>query len=66
METTTPRSGRVERDDTLILATGSDPFVIPVPRHDLQGVVYVGAMRGGAGRAVSLRSRVARSAPCCR
>ena len=31
MEATTPRSRRVERDDTLILATGSDPFVIPVP-----------------------------------
>jgi nitrite reductase (NADH) large subunit len=33
------RSGRTEHYDKLILATGSDPFIIPVPGHDLQGVV---------------------------
>lgn len=37
--TVTARSGRVERYDKLLLATGSDPFIIPVPGHDLQGVV---------------------------
>ncbi len=37
--TVTSRSGRVERYDKLLLATGSDPFIIPVPGHDLQGVV---------------------------
>jgi nitrite reductase (NADH) large subunit len=39
IQTVTARSGRVESYDTLILATGSDPFIIPVPGHDLQGVV---------------------------
>ena len=33
------RSGRVESYDRLLLATGSDPFVIPVPGKDLPGVV---------------------------
>ena len=33
------RSGRVESYDRLLIATGSDPFVIPVPGHDLPGVV---------------------------
>ena len=33
------RSGRVEEYDQLLLATGSDPFVIPVPGSDLPGVV---------------------------
>jgi nitrite reductase (NADH) large subunit len=33
------RSGRVEAYDRLLIATGSDPFVIPVPGHDLPGVV---------------------------
>ena len=37
--TVTARSGRTESYDKLILATGSDPFIIPVPGHDLQGVV---------------------------
>lgn len=37
--TVTARSGRVEQYDKLLLATGSDPFIIPVPGHDLQGVV---------------------------
>ena len=39
IRTVTARSGRVESYDKLILATGSDPFIIPVPGHDLQGVV---------------------------
>ena len=38
-KTVTARSGRVEPYDKLLLATGSDPFIIPVPGHDLQGVV---------------------------
>ncbi|CAN0598144.1 unnamed protein product, partial [Laminaria digitata] len=33
------RSGRVEPYDRLLIATGSDPFIIPVPGHDLAGVV---------------------------
>ena len=33
------RSGRVESYDKLLIATGSDPFVIPVPGRDLPGVV---------------------------
>ncbi|WP_179407452.1 nitrite reductase large subunit NirB [Novosphingobium marinum] len=33
------RSGRVEPYDRLLIATGSDPFIIPVPGHDLDGVV---------------------------
>ena len=32
-------SGRVEPYDRLLLATGSDPFIIPVPGHELPGVV---------------------------
>ncbi len=32
-------SGRVEPYDRLIFATGSDPFIIPVPGKDLPGVV---------------------------
>ena len=39
IQTVTARSGRTESYDKLILATGSDPFIIPVPGHDLQGVV---------------------------
>ena len=39
IQTVTARSGRVESYDKLILATGSDPFIIPVPGHDLHGVV---------------------------
>lgn len=38
-QTVTARSGRVESYDRLILATGSDPFIIPVPGNDLSGVV---------------------------
>ena len=59
--TVTARSGRVEGYDKLLLATGSDPFIIPCPGHDLPGVVTfrdmddVGAMlraASGGGRAV--------------
>ncbi len=32
-------SGRVEPYDRLLIATGSDPFMIPVPGKDLPGVV---------------------------
>lgn len=32
-------SGRVMPYDKLLLATGSDPFIIPVPGKDLEGVV---------------------------
>ncbi|EJL31309.1 nitrite reductase large subunit NirB [Novosphingobium sp. AP12] len=32
-------SGRVEPYDRLLIATGSDPFIIPVPGKDLDGVV---------------------------
>ncbi len=35
----TTASGRVEPYDKLLIATGSDPFIIPVPGHDLKGVV---------------------------
>ncbi|MBB6124587.1 nitrite reductase large subunit NirB [Sphingobium subterraneum] len=33
------QSGRMESYDTLLIATGSDPFIIPVPGHDLPGVI---------------------------
>ncbi len=33
------RAGRIESYDRLLIATGSDPFVIPVPGKDLPGVV---------------------------
>ena len=33
------RSGRIEPYDRLLIATGSDPFIIPVAGHDLPGVV---------------------------
>jgi nitrite reductase (NADH) large subunit len=38
-QTVTGRSGRTEHYDRLILATGSDPFIIPVPGKDLPGVI---------------------------
>ena len=38
-QTVTARSGRTEHYDRLLIATGSDPFIIPVPGHDLPGVV---------------------------
>src|SRR5688572_5841054 len=55
------RSGRTEHYDRLLIATGSDPFIIPVPGHNLPGVVTfrdmddVAAMleaANGGGRAV--------------
>ena len=38
-QTVISRSGRAEPYDKLLIATGSDPFIIPVPGHDLPGVV---------------------------
>ena len=38
-QTVIARSGRTEPYDRLIIATGSDPFIIPVPGKDLPGVV---------------------------
>lgn len=32
-------SGRITPYDRLLIATGSDPFIIPVPGHDLPGVI---------------------------
>ena len=37
--TVAARSGRIEPYDRLLIATGSDPFIIPVAGHDLPGVV---------------------------
>jgi nitrite reductase (NADH) large subunit len=37
--TITARSGRTTRYDRLLIATGSDPFIIPVPGKDLPGVI---------------------------
>ncbi|MCB5425138.1 NAD(P)/FAD-dependent oxidoreductase [Altererythrobacter sp. CC-YST694] len=39
MQSVIAASGRVEPYDRLIIATGSDPFIIPVPGKDLPGVV---------------------------
>ncbi|SKB25620.1 nitrite reductase large subunit NirB [Sphingopyxis flava] len=38
-KTVTTRSGLVERYDRLLIATGSNPFIIPVPGKDLPGVI---------------------------
>ncbi|KQN79795.1 nitrite reductase [Sphingomonas sp. Leaf67] len=38
-KTVTARSGRVTGYDRLLIATGSDPFIIPVPGKDLSGVI---------------------------
>jgi len=38
-KTIVSRSGRIEPYDKLLIATGSDPFIIPVPGRDLPGVV---------------------------
>jgi nitrite reductase (NADH) large subunit len=38
-QTVVSQSGRVEPYDWLVIATGSDPFIIPVPGNDLPGVV---------------------------
>ncbi|MCW2365105.1 nitrite reductase (NADH) large subunit [Sphingobium sp. B7D2B] len=37
--TVTSRSGRIVAYDRLLIATGSDPFIIPVPGYDLPGVI---------------------------
>ncbi len=37
--TVTARSGRTAQYDRLLIATGSDPFIIPVPGKDLPGVI---------------------------
>ncbi|HJS10359.1 nitrite reductase large subunit NirB [Sphingopyxis sp.] len=37
--TVTTRGGTTERYDRLLIATGSDPFIIPVPGKDLPGVI---------------------------
>ena len=37
--TVVAKSGRIEAYDRLLIATGSDPFIIPVPGKDLDGVV---------------------------
>ncbi len=38
-KTVTSRSGRTLGYDKLLIATGSDPFIIPVPGKDLPGVI---------------------------
>src|SRR3954471_6856356 len=38
-KTVTARSGRTTSYDRLLIATGSDPFIIPVPGKDLPGVI---------------------------
>ena len=38
-QTVTAQSGRVAQYDRLLIATGSDPFIIPVPGKNLPGVV---------------------------
>jgi len=38
-KTVTSRSGRETPYDKLLIATGSDPFIIPIPGNDLDGVV---------------------------
>jgi len=43
-QTVVSRSGRVEPYDRLLIATGSDPFILPVPGHNLPGVVTFRAL----------------------
>jgi len=38
-KTVTAKSGRTTSYDRLLIATGSDPFIIPVPGKDLPGVI---------------------------
>ena len=38
-QTVTTRGGEIARYDRLLIATGSDPFIIPVPGKDLPGVI---------------------------
>ncbi|HMO74012.1 MAG TPA: nitrite reductase large subunit NirB [Sphingopyxis sp.] len=55
-KTVTTRSGVTESYDRLLIATGSDPFIIPVPGKDLPGVIAfrdmddVGTMLAAAER----------------
>ena len=35
----TADDGTTEEYSRLLIATGSDPFIIPVPGHDLKGVI---------------------------
>jgi len=44
-KTITARSGRTVHYDKLLIATGSDPFIIPVPGKDLPGVISFRDMR---------------------
>jgi nitrite reductase (NADH) large subunit len=64
IQTVTARSGRVESYDRLLLATGSDPFIIPCSGHDLQGVVTFRDMDdvGAMLRAAASEDGVPRSA----
>ncbi|CAN5280441.1 nitrite reductase large subunit NirB [soil metagenome] len=64
IQTVTARSGRTESYDRLLLATGSDPFIIPCPGHDLQGVVTFRDMDdvGAMLRAAASEDDVPRSA----
>ena len=43
--TVVSRSGTTVTYDRLLIATGSDPFIIPVPGHDLPGVISFRDMR---------------------
>jgi nitrite reductase (NADH) large subunit len=43
--TVTSQSGRKVRYDRLLIATGSDPFIIPVPGKDLPGVILFRDMK---------------------
>src|SRR3546814_13928450 len=52
MKTLTSRSGRIESYDRLMLATGSDPFIIPVP-----GAKQIGRARVGKECVSTCRSR---------
>ncbi|PZU11640.1 nitrite reductase large subunit NirB [Sphingomonas sp.] len=55
-KTVTAQSGRIAHYDKLLIATGSDPFIIPVPGKDLPGVISfrdmkdVDAMLAAAGK----------------
>ncbi|MBU6269494.1 MAG: nitrite reductase large subunit NirB, partial [Sphingomonadales bacterium] len=61
-QTVIAQSGRVEPYDRLLIATGSDPFIIPVPGNSLPGVVtfrdlddvekMLGAAQGGGDAVV--------------
>ena len=44
-KTVTSESGRTVSYDKLLIATGSDPFIIPVPGNDLPGVISFRDMR---------------------